>query len=643
MLSGDESAQHASLIGTTLGNYVIERELGRGGMGAVYVGVHKVIGKRAAIKVLLPEISQRAEAVQRFVREARAATAVRHPGIVEVFEYGVGDEGHAFIVMEHLDGESLAARLKSHGQLPVPQAISIARQIAAVLSAAHKAGIVHRDLKPDNVFLVPDEEVSSGERVKLLDFGVAKLIDQPQQVQTVTGAILGTPQYMSPEQCEGARVVDHRSDLYSLGCTLFQMLTGRLPFVVGGVGGMIGAHLHTPPPHVREHNPAVSEALDAIVDRLLAKSPDDRYPSADDVASALSDPATGAITRPQEIPATPVASLRPTQRPTVGSPTRPDPAAALMPTQADGSGLVNAPTRDVRPTRVEPDREQPRRRSWLLPVVGIAVAAAAGITAFVLLRAPEESPSPAIAPQLAPEPSKPEPLTDGQARIKLLETALAKHDYTDAGNELAKLAKLDDAAARAKADQLKTTHHAAAIAAAVPEIEKLRDAGKCDDARHRADAVAATWGADDALATAAMPCSAKPVAKVDSRPADPARPDPAKPVPEPNGNARALHDQALLAAFAAKQYGNVLTMCRTRPPDRPTLFKACLVSACMQDRLKAALAIMAIPSDKAGNSAKTDAMNDCRAAGHDLIQMKNRAVERAKRRPGGRPPPGDDD
>ncbi len=640
MLSGDESAQDVSLVGTTLGNYVIERELGRGGMGAVYVGVHKVIGKRAAIKVLLPEISQRAEAVQRFVREARAATAVRHPGIVEVFEYGVGDEGHAFIVMEFLDGESLASRLKSHGQLAVPQAISIARQIATVLSAAHKAGIVHRDLKPDNVFLVPDSEVSSGERVKLLDFGVAKLMDQPQQVQTVTGAILGTPQYMSPEQCEGARVVDHRSDLYSLGCTLFQMLAGRLPFVVGGVGGMIGAHLHMTPPHVREHSPAVSDALDAIVDRLLAKSPDDRFQTADDVVTALSDPATGAITRPQPIPDTPVASPSNTQRPTVGSPTRPDPSTALLPTMADGSGLVSAPTRDIRPTQ----HDQPKRRAWLLPVVGIALAAAAGVIAFVLLRSPDGSPqvTPPTRQIAVPDKVAPPPLTDGLARVKLLETAIEKHDYADAGTELAKIAKLDDAAARAKADELKTTHHGAAIAAAVPEIQALRDAGKCDDAKKRADAVAATWGADDALASAAMPCSAKPVAKVDSKP-DP-KPDPSKPVAEPNGNARALHDQALLAAFTAKQYGNVLTMCRTPPPDRPTLFRACLVSACMQDRLKLALAIMAIPTDKAGNSAKTDAMNECRAAGHDLVQMKNRALERAKRRPGGRNPPiGDDD
>jgi serine/threonine-protein kinase len=152
-----------------IGNYVIERELGRGGMGAVYAGTHQLIGKRAAIKVLLPQVSHRADLVQRFFNEARAATAIEHPGIVEVYDYGVGPDGNAFLVMEYLEGESLASRMKSHGRLAVPVAVWFARLIAFALGAAHRVGIVHRDLKPDNVFLVADP---AGERIKLLDFGV---------------------------------------------------------------------------------------------------------------------------------------------------------------------------------------------------------------------------------------------------------------------------------------------------------------------------------------------------------------------------------------------------------------------------------------------------------------------------------------
>ena len=268
-----------------IGSYILERELGRGGIGAVFVGVHETIGKRAAIKILLPNPEYGEEMLQRFVNEARAASSIRHPGIVEVFDLGV-DKGHAYIVMELLEGTSLAKRLDRLGALPIHKAVAIAKQVALALAAAHDAGIVHRDLKPDNIFLRADDD-----KVVILDFGIAKLAPHanPGAAPTVTGMLLGTPQYMSPEQCEGARNVDHRSDLYSLGVTLFHMLTGRLPFEAEGIGGYIGAHLHVPAPPLQRYLPTASDALAGIVERLLAKSPATRFPSATALAKALAE------------------------------------------------------------------------------------------------------------------------------------------------------------------------------------------------------------------------------------------------------------------------------------------------------------------------------------------------------------------
>jgi serine/threonine protein kinase len=276
----------------TVGNYVLERELGRGGMGAVYAGVHKLVGRRAAIKVLLPDLSRKQDLVERFFNEARAAGRIKHPSIVDIYDFGYAADGSAYIVMELLEGETLAARLKARGPMSIPAATALARQVANALGAAHAQGIVHRDLKPDNVFLVKDPEVAGGERVKLLDFGIAKLASDTAGVSaTVTGAILGTPHYMSPEQCEGSRVVDARTDLYSLGCMLFQMLTGQLPFDSPGIGGLIGMHLHVPPPLLRTRLPSASEELEAVIARLLAKPLDERFQSAEAVANALGSPA----------------------------------------------------------------------------------------------------------------------------------------------------------------------------------------------------------------------------------------------------------------------------------------------------------------------------------------------------------------
>src|SRR5262249_9996286 len=195
--------------GDRIGSWRLERELGRGAMGAVYVAIHAGSGKRAAIKILLPEPGDPGRRLARFMREAKAAAQIHHPGIVEVFEFGRAGE-RVYFAMELLEGESLGARLRRVGRVGQGPALAIARQIAAAVGAAHARGIVHRDLKPDNVMLVPEPTLPGGARVKVLDFGVAKLVGVNRSVSTIEGAVVGTPLYMSPEQCRGARHVGPR-------------------------------------------------------------------------------------------------------------------------------------------------------------------------------------------------------------------------------------------------------------------------------------------------------------------------------------------------------------------------------------------------------------------------------------------------
>jgi hypothetical protein len=273
--------------GQTIGQYRVTGLIGQGGMGAVYAGEHALLGRPAAIKILLPELSQKQDIVMRFFNEARAATAIRHPGIVEIYDFGWTPEGAAFIVMEHLQGETLARRA-ARGRIPWAVALAIARQIAGALGAAHGKGIVHRDLKPDNIFLVLDPEVPGGERIKLLDFGIAKLAGDTSTTAhvTKTGAVMGTPTYMAPEQCRGV-VVDHRADLYALGCIVFELCTGQPPFLGEGTGDIIGAHIHVPPPSLGSLGVRVPPAVELLVQRLLMKPPAQRVQSAEELIRGI--------------------------------------------------------------------------------------------------------------------------------------------------------------------------------------------------------------------------------------------------------------------------------------------------------------------------------------------------------------------
>jgi eukaryotic-like serine/threonine-protein kinase len=264
--------------GTSIGPYRVVRKIGEGGMGAVFLGEHTLIGRRAAIKILLPELSSRRDSVDRFFNEARATTAISDPGIVQVFDFGFTGDNVAYIVMELLEGEQLDVRLARLGRLSPADALRITRQAAGSLGAAHAAGIVHRDLKPENLYMIRDPEAPGGERPKILDFGIAKLGDEvPDRIRTRTGAVLGTPVYMSPEQCHGAGRVDHRADIYALGGVLFHLVTGRPPFDLHGVGALISAHLREPAVAPSSLVAPLPPGLDELVLRCLAKPPDDRF------------------------------------------------------------------------------------------------------------------------------------------------------------------------------------------------------------------------------------------------------------------------------------------------------------------------------------------------------------------------------
>lgn len=273
------------LAGRILARYRLVTELGSGGMGSVWFAEHVSIGRRAAIKVLDPVLARDASLVDRFFAEARAVNAIRHPNIVDVVDCAREDDC-CFLVMELLEGETLGAKVERRGRLELDETVGYIRQIAAALDAVHARGMVHRDLKPENVFLVSRNRQS--ELVKVLDFGIVKLGEGPT-TRTSQGTLLGTPAYMSPEQCSGRLEVDARSDLYSLGVLIFEALTGRLPFERESTLQLLVAHQLEAPPDLTDLRPDVPRRLADVVARAMSKSPCERPQSASELAEALTD------------------------------------------------------------------------------------------------------------------------------------------------------------------------------------------------------------------------------------------------------------------------------------------------------------------------------------------------------------------
>jgi len=287
-----ETLREEALEARKLGQYQLTRRLGAGGMGEVYLAEHVLLRRPCAVKVIRPERTGDPRHLARFEREAQATAALKHPNTVQVSDYGYADDGTFYYVMEYLPGPTLDELVREGGPLPPARAIRFLRQLCGALAEAHARGLVHRDVKPSNVLVC--EVGGAGDVAKLLDFGlVVPAADGPDDKLTQEGAVLGTPSYMSPEQAAGSDDVDGRSDLYSLGCLAYFLLTGRPPFAGRSAVKLLAAHLYEPPWPLTDLRPDVPADLAAVVLRCLAKKPEDRFPDAASLDAALAACAAG--------------------------------------------------------------------------------------------------------------------------------------------------------------------------------------------------------------------------------------------------------------------------------------------------------------------------------------------------------------
>jgi serine/threonine-protein kinase len=400
-------------VESPLGDYEIEALIGEGGMGQVYSAVHPLIGKRAAIKVLRRRLCDDPLMLQRFIDEARVVNQIGHPNIVDIFAFGETNDGRCYYVMEWLNGESLRTRI-ARGPIEVREACRILRELARALEAAHDKGVIHRDLKPENVHLV--EVRGEPARVKLLDFGLAKLTGGPPRLETTAdGAVVGTPQYMAPEQAR-ARLVDGRADIYALGCMAFELVSGKPPFVVSNYAGMVAIQAVERAPRLSTRA-QVPHDLDDLVARMLSKEPD-RRPSLAEVEAIVGRIEDGRTT--QSIPPPPNEVLFPRMRrerlPATSSP-RPIRIAPLP-------AVRSAPMRRDPLPVAQPRSGRTRLSSAMLAVITVVIAA---VVSFWIARsyssrkaiAPPapvtESHEPVVTPatttsqELAPASSQPPP------------------------------------------------------------------------------------------------------------------------------------------------------------------------------------------------------------------------------------------
>jgi eukaryotic-like serine/threonine-protein kinase len=349
--------------GAMVGGYQVTEKVGQGGMGQVYAASHPLIGKKVAIKILARHCVAIPDLVRRFMEEARAVNKIGHPHIIDIFSFGQLPDGRHFMVMEYLEGKNLAQRLERE-TIPVPELRRLLRQICEALQAAHQAGIVHRDLKPENIWIVQKGQEPS--HIKLLDFGIAKLLGVESERITQTGAAMGTPQFMPPEQCLG-RTVDHRADIYSFGIILYLIFTGTLPFNGSTLAEIVYRHTTEPPEPPSRHRPLPADLEKLILD-CLAKDPDLRPATAREVASRLDAALTGpaaiatVVVRGEALKLgplrTPEAAPRPSTYPppTEAPPPRARPAAAAAVLLAVGTTTLVAGLALSREVPVPPER-----------------------------------------------------------------------------------------------------------------------------------------------------------------------------------------------------------------------------------------------------------------------------------------------
>jgi eukaryotic-like serine/threonine-protein kinase len=388
---------HGDHTGKTLeGRYRVVRLLGKGGMGAVYEGRHVIVNKRVAIKMLHAEFATNEEVLKRFYREAQAAAAIGHKNIIDIMDVGVTPENEPFIVMEYLEGEDLESMLARTGPISLEAACGILEPALQALNAAHAKGIVHRDLKPANIFLVRNE--GGAPTVKLIDFGISKICGAEGATKlTQTGSLIGTPTYMSPEQARGDQSVDHRTDIYSMGVIVYQMLTGSLPFEGESYNTLLINLLTAPPRPLREVKPDIPPEAEALVLKELSKDP-----AARSVNALVMLESFKALAAYQEREAG-MTMLAPHIQTAVASG---DLGAATGGKGSASSGArVLSQMAKATPGVWSGTAARKGAPKGLVAVIVVAAMLTVGGVAFVIARGRQSAPSPAVVPAAIPAPA----------------------------------------------------------------------------------------------------------------------------------------------------------------------------------------------------------------------------------------------
>lgn len=382
----------------TIGSYRIVELMGEGGMGAVYEVVHTTLDRRAALKVLHANLGNDPQIAARFIQEAKAASSVQHPGVVQIYEFGQTPEGILFFVMEYLAGETLSGRMRRAADTPANRigaaGAPLLQQVARALAAVHKQGFVHRDLKPGNVMIVPDPDVNGGERAKVLDFGIAKSVVPPEgkagaELKTRTGLLMGTPQYMPPEQWRGQKV-DGKTDVYALGIIAYEVLVGRVPFLADEMPAMGMQHCFEPPAPLLSIDPNLPAELAILVGRMLEKDPALRPTMtevADKLGKVLGLPSDSANHPP----------LRPSAPPSIPPPITPANIPAEIIAEPTAPLQSSSPRQKATPTAPTLSSAKAPARWLMLGLCGVLVA----VAGIVALRHDWQDHPVQVAPDLA--------------------------------------------------------------------------------------------------------------------------------------------------------------------------------------------------------------------------------------------------
>lgn len=387
------------LLGQTLaGKYRIEKLIKTGGMGAVYRGKHVLMDKTVAIKVLRPSLAGDDVVVARFSREAKAASRISHPHAVNVTDFGEAENGVVFLIMEYLDGRTLKEIIQADGAFSLDRTVEVVRQVTGALDAAHGQGVVHRDLKSDNIMLVRHD---GQEWAKVLDFGIAKIqqtAGSRDEEITQANLVVGTPQYMSPEQCSQTGPLDARSDLYSLGIIIYEMLAGRVPFTGESPTVIMMKQVQDPPPSVLSARADLPASIDEVIKRALAKQPVDRFQSAGDLYTALSKAAAETGEAARAVPAKAADTV-------ANAPVNPTITHPLVTDEADEVTLVRPRPEPPAYQRRHAEPAPARFSPWRIMVPAAIALVAVFLVVFFLTRNPAPADQTQGQPLLTADPN----------------------------------------------------------------------------------------------------------------------------------------------------------------------------------------------------------------------------------------------